>query len=218
MARKKTPPAIPDLFPVILAPDFSIEDGLRREGLWPVAGVDEAGRGPLAGPVVTAAVILDPDHVPPGLNDSKKLTAVRREALFSLILEKAVAVCVASASPAEIDRTDVLKANLAAMARAVRGLSVSPAAAIVDGRDVPPGLPCPGRAVVKGDARSISIAAASIVAKVTRDRMMAAADARFPGYGFATHAGYGTAAHLEAIRTLGPSGLHRMTFKPLKGG
>ncbi len=209
--------ASPDLFPVTLSPDFSLEDGLRREGLWPVAGVDEAGRGPLAGPVVTAAVILDPARIPPGLNDSKKLTAVRREALFDLILTQALAVSVASASPAEIDRTDVLKANLAAMAQAVRGLAIPAGAAIIDGRDVPPGLPCPGRAVVKGDARSLSIAAASIIAKVTRDRMMAAADTAFPGYGFAAHAGYGTAAHLAAIQRLGPCPLHRMTFKPLKG-
>ncbi|SIR08146.1 RNase HII [Rhizobium sp. RU20A] len=217
MARPKTEPALADLFPVVLTPDFSIEDGLRREGLWPVAGVDEAGRGPLAGPVVTAAVILDPARIPPGLNDSKRLTAVKREALFSLILDQALAVSIATASPAEIDRTDVLKANLAAMARAVRGLAVPAASAIIDGRDVPPGLPCPGRAVVKGDARSVSIAAASIVAKVTRDRMMATAEAAFIGYGFAAHAGYGTAAHLAAIKALGPCALHRMTFRPLKG-
>lgn len=203
------------LFDMPEGPDFSMESAARRRGLWPVAGTDEAGRGPLAGPVVAAAVVLDPDNIPPGLNDSKQLSAARREALFALILQSAV-VSVASSSPGRIDVIDIRKASLDAMRRAVAGLEVAPKLVLADGRDVPPGLCCAASAVVKGDARSLSIAAASIVAKVMRDRMMARADATFPGYGFAIHAGYATEVHRKAIQAIGPCRLHRMSFRPLR--
>lgn len=180
-----------------------------------VAGADEAGRGPLAGPVVAAAVILDPLNIPEGLNDSKQLSAVKREALFLLIMETAT-VSIASSGAALIDAIDIRKASLDAMRRAILGLADPCAFGLFDGRDVPPGLPCPGRALVKGDSRSVSIAAASIVAKVTRDRMMARAGAVFPAYGFEVHAGYGTRRHRTAIAQEGPCPLHRMTFRPLR--
>src|SRR5690606_27855940 len=150
---------------------------------------------------------------PAGLHDSKQLTAARREILFEIILKTAL-VSVASSSARRIDETDIRKASLDAMRRAVAGLEAAPLLVLVDGRDVPPGLACAGRAVVKGDARSLSIAAASIVAKVTRDRMMGRVDAAHPGYGFAAHVGYATAVHRRAIEALGPCRLHRMTFRP----
>lgn len=203
------------LFDMPEGPDFSMETAARRRGLWPVAGTDEAGRGPLAGPVVAAAVVLDPDNIPPGLNDSKQLSAARRESLFALILQSAF-VSVASSSSDRIDVIDIRKASLDAMRRAVAGLEVAPKLVLADGRDVPPGLCCEASAVVKGDARSLSIAAASIVAKVMRDRMMARADATFPGYGFAIHAGYATEVHRKAIQAIGPCRLHRMSFRPLR--
>ncbi|KQS80759.1 ribonuclease HII [Rhizobium sp. Leaf384] len=205
----------PLLIDIRLSPDFRMEKAARREGLWPVAGTDEAGRGPLAGPVVAAAVILDPKRIPEGLNDSKQLTAQRREALFAEILSTST-VSIASSGAGRIDGTDIRKASLDAMRRAVGGLHRRPALVLVDGRDVPPGLACEGRAVIKGDARSLSIAAASIVAKVARDRMMTRADGVFPGYGFAMHAGYATAHHRSAITLHGPCRLHRMTFRPLR--
>lgn len=215
----RTPPdsrSQADLFaPAGDGPDFSFE---RTAGAPQrlVAGADEAGRGPLAGPVVAAAVILDPDNVPPGLNDSKKLTARRRDELFELILMHAE-VSIASSGPARIDRTDILKASLDAMRRAVNALPRAPDSALIDGRDVPPGLCCQGNAVIKGDARSLSIAAASIVAKVARDRMMQRSAERFPVFGFERHAGYGTAAHRKAIAEHGPCPLHRMSFRPIRG-
>lgn len=213
---RRTPPDSPLLFdegPIV--PDFALELSARKAGHWPVAGTDEAGRGPLAGPVVAAAVILDPDNVPEGLNDSKQLSAARREALFEIIIATAT-VSIASSSAARIDTTDIRKASLDAMRRAVIGLSMPAAYVLTDGLDLPPGLPCPGKAVVKGDARSLSIAAASIVAKVTRDRMMTRAHLVFPAYGFAMHAGYGTAVHRSSIEQHGPCPLHRMSFRPLK--
>lgn len=203
------------LFDMPEGPDFSMETAARKQGLWPVAGTDEAGRGPLAGPVVAAAVVLDPDNIPPGLHDSKQLSAAKREALFTLILQSAF-VSVASSSARRIDVIDIRKASLDAMRRAVAGLEVAPKLVLADGRDVPPGLACEGRAVVKGDARSLSIAAASIVAKVMRDRMMARADTSFPGYGFAVHAGYATEVHRKAIMEIGPCRLHRMSFRPIR--
>ncbi len=196
-------------------PDFRLETEGRKSGLWPIAGTDEAGRGPLAGPVVAAAVILDPERIPEGLHDSKQLSALRREQLFALILASAD-VSIASSSARRIDDTDIRKASLDAMRRAVAGLTQAPRLVLADGRDVPPGLSCQGKAVVKGDARSLSIAAASIVAKVMRDRMMAQMDLLFPGYGFAVHAGYGTKRHRDAIDRLGPCPLHRMSFRPLR--
>ncbi|MBO0661661.1 ribonuclease HII [Jiella sp. MQZ9-1] len=196
-------------------PDFNRERQLIANGRRRVAGVDEAGRGPLAGPVTAAAVILDPDDIPDGLDDSKALKASRREALFAEILAKAW-VAVSFASPAEIDRLNIRGATLLAMRRAVAALETTPDHALIDGRDVPPGLVCEAAAVIGGDAASQSIAAASIVAKVLRDRLMRRACLAFPGYGFSQHMGYGTAAHLEAIARLGPSPLHRMSFSPLK--
>ncbi|GES42509.1 ribonuclease HII [Rhizobium dioscoreae] len=200
---------------VPLVPTFELELIARRAGHWPVAGADEAGRGPLAGPVVAAAVILDPERIPNGLNDSKQLTAARREELFVEILATAT-VSIASSSAGRIDTTDIRKASLDAMRRAICGLAVPASYVLTDGLDVPVGLACPGKAVVKGDARSFSIAAASIVAKVTRDRMMARAGVVFPAYGFAAHAGYGTAQHRAGIEEHGPCPLHRMSFRPLR--
>ena len=196
-------------------PHFHFEAALIGEGCGPVAGLDEAGRGPLAGPVVAAAVILDPDRIPDGLNDSKVLTARERARLFEDIVARAD-VAVASCSPAEIDRTDIRLASLAAMRRAFQALPNRACFALVDGRDVPSNLAWPARALVKGDARSLSIAAASIVAKVIRDRMMVRADIVYSGYGFSRHMGYATVEHRAAIARLGPCPLHRMSFRPLR--
>jgi len=216
--KRRTPPDSPGLFPDLpLVPDFSLESRAKRCGSWPVAGTDEAGRGPLAGPVVAAAVILDPKRIPEGLNDSKKLSASQREALYQVILREAT-VSIASSSPRRIDLIDIRKASLDAMRRAVAGLDQEARHVLADGRDVPPGLICAGEAVVKGDARSVSIAAASIVAKVMRDRMMVRAGLVYPDYGFEVHAGYGTDRHRSAIVTHGPCPLHRMSFRPLKAG
>ncbi|ULJ70802.1 ribonuclease HII [Rhizobium gallicum] len=214
--KPRTSPDSPLLFEEVpLVPDFKLELKARKAGHWPVAGADEAGRGPLAGPVVAAAVILDPRRIPEGLNDSKQLSAQRREQLFAQILATAT-VSIASSSSTHIDLTDIRKASLDAMRRAICGLAIPASYVLTDGLDVPPGLECPGQAVVKGDSRSVSIAAASIVAKVTRDRMMARADAVFPDYGFAAHVGYGTAQHRARIERHGPCSLHRMSFRPLK--
>lgn len=195
-------------------PDFRLEREAGAPGIL-VAGADEAGRGPLAGPVVAAAVILDPQNIPDGLDDSKKLTAEKRATLFEQIMAVAH-VAVASSAAGHIDRSDIRKASLDAMARALAALQQAPAFALIDGRDVPPGLVCPARAVVKGDARSLSIAAASIIAKVMRDRMMTRAAGQFPAFGFDRHAGYGTAAHRRAIAEHGPCPLHRMSFRPMR--
>jgi ribonuclease HII len=213
---QSTPPDSPSLFDLVPpVPDFSLELAARKAGHWPVAGTDEAGRGPLAGPVVAAAVILDPEHIPQGLNDSKQLSLKERERLFEDILATAH-VSIAASGPRHIDEKNILRASLDAMRRAIAGLSLAPAMVLADGRDVPPGLSCPGKAVIKGDARSVSIAAASIIAKVTRDRMMTRAGLVYPAYGFDAHAGYGTARHRAAIDTSGPCPLHRMTFRPLR--
>lgn len=214
--KSRTPPDSPDLFADLSAgPSFELEQLAERRGLFPVAGTDEAGRGPLAGPVVAAAVILDPRNTPPGLNDSKKLSAAQRESLFDAILATSI-VSIASSSPRHIDRRDIRKASLDAMRRAVAGLAVAPRHVLVDGRDVPPGLTVSAQALVKGDSRSLSIAAASIVAKVMRDRMMARAGLVHPAYGFEIHAGYGTERHRSAIAVHGPCPLHRMSFRPLR--
>ncbi|MEX6505665.1 ribonuclease HII [Jiella sp. M17.18] len=196
-------------------PDYSREAALLAAGARLVAGIDEAGRGPLAGPVVAAAVILDPECVPDGLNDSKKLDAAERERLFREILACA-SVGFASASALEIDRYNIRGATLLAMRRALHALGEAPCHVLIDGRDVPPLLRCPGTAVISGDALSLSIAAASIVAKVARDRMMTRACRAYAGYGFSRHMGYATAEHLEAIGRLGPSPIHRMSFRPLR--
>ena len=204
------------LFDFPVRPDFSVELRARTEGLWPVAGMDEAGRGPLAGPVVAAAVILDPARIPDGLDDSKRLTAPRREALFADIIGSAVAVAFASVAAEGIDRINILRASLEAMRRSLAALPVAPMLALADGNQVPAGLPCAGRALVKGDQRSQSIAAASIVAKVMRDRMIACCPQRNAHYGFDAHAGYATARHRAAIGAHGPiARWHRMSFAPL---
>ncbi len=195
-------------------PDISHEAMAYARGARCVIGVDEAGRGPLAGPVVVAAVRLDPERIPAGLNDSKKLTAERREELFAEILAVAD-VSVVSAPPSEILALNIRGATLAAMARAVRALPCAADCVLVDGRDVPPMLPCPGIALIGGDGRSVSIAAASIVAKVMRDRMCAIMDCDAPHFGFAGHKGYGTAAHLKALNLHGPCRHHRSAFAPV---
>ena len=160
-----------------------------------VCGVDEAGRGPLAGPVYAAAVILSPDRPIEGLNDSKKLSEKKREALYDVIIDRAEAYCIASASVEEIEQYNILGATYLAMTRAVQGLSTTPDLALIDGNRIPPQLGVSAQTVIKGDAQSESIAAASILAKVTRDRVLIEMDARYPQYGFAVHKGYGTAAH-----------------------
>jgi len=193
-----------------MACDFSIE----MKHAAPVCGVDEAGRGPLAGPVVAAAVILDPVRIPIGIDDSKKLTAPVREALFDLINANAH-VGIGIASVEEIDSLNILWAAMLAMRRAVAALPIAPGHALIDGNRCPD-LSCRSTAVIGGDALSLSIAAASIIAKVTRDRMMRDLDAAHPGYGFAGHKGYGTAAHLAALDRLGPCIIHRRSFAPIR--
>jgi ribonuclease HII len=180
-----------------------------------VAGVDEVGRGPLCGPVVTAAVILDPARPIQGLNDSKKLTEARREALFDEIQEKALAWCIARAEVHEIDRLNILHATMLAMQRAVEGLSVTPKLALIDGNRCPK-LAVPSAPVIGGDAQVPAIAAASILAKVSRDREMQALDLIYPGYGLAGHKGYPTPAHLEALQRLGATPIHRRSFAPVR--
>jgi ribonuclease HII len=197
-------------------PNFGLERTLIKTGLWPVAGVDEAGRGPLAGPVAAAAVILDPRNLPRGLNDSKLLPRHTRERLYEEILKRALCVSVAFASAAEIDAINIRQATLEAMRRALRALAAAPGYVLIDGNDPPVGIPCPGEAIVRGDGAVLSIAAASIVAKVTRDRLMTRLCALHPVYGFSQHAGYGTPRHLEAIEKHGPCPYHRLSFKPFK--
>ncbi|MDP3547541.1 MAG: ribonuclease HII [Phreatobacter sp.] len=198
-------------------PTFAVEARAIAQGFTPVAGVDEAGRGPLAGPVVAAAVILDPKAIPAGLADSKMLDEASRESLYDAISASALACAIASASAIRIDATDIRKATLHAMSRAVAALSLPARHVLVDGRDVPPlPLGITGEAIVDGDALVLSIAAASILAKVHRDRLMRHVDLAHPGYGFAIHKGYGTKAHREAIAVKGPCMHHRMSFGVLK--
>jgi len=184
----------------------------RREHL---AGVDEVGRGPLAGAVVAAAVVLNPFSKINGLQDSKKLNAKRRESLDVQIRQQAISFCIARAEVAEIDDINILQASLLAMQRAVEGLSVSPDFVLVDGNRTP-GFDCASEWLIKGDARSDVIKAASIIAKVARDKEMEALDKRYPVYGFARHKGYPTAFHLAALREHGPSPIHRMSFAPCR--
>ena len=194
-------------------PTFRRERSAIKKGLFPVAGCDEAGRGPLAGPVVAAAVILDPRRIPRGLDDSKKLTAERREALYEKICATAE-VAVAVASPSRIDDHNIRQASLWALARAVVGLPSAPRLVLVDGCDrIAVGCDC--QAIVSGDALVLSIAAASIIAKVTRDRLMAQVGLAHPGYGFERHMGYSVPEHFEALARLGPTIHHRRTFAPV---
>jgi ribonuclease HII len=192
-------------------PDFSLE--LLSPS--PVCGVDEAGRGPWAGPVSAAAVILDPNRIPAGLDDSKKLSAKARDALEIEIKASAVAWCVAMASIEEIEALNILHATGLAMRRAIEGLSVTPVHALVDG-NYKFRLPCPITTVVKGDSLSASIAAASILAKTARDRVMLEADLLYPGYGFAAHKGYHAPIHVEALRRMGPCPIHRPSWAPVR--
>ena len=199
-------------------PDFAAERALGSPLGGPVAGVDEAGRGPLAGPVVAAAVCFPGLGLPPAvrslIDDSKKLSAAGREAAYSAILE-AGTVGMGEAGVAEIDRLNILQATLLAMQRAVAALAAPPAAVLVDGNRAPD-LPCPAHPMVGGDGRSLSIAAASIVAKVTRDRIMTRLAAEYPGYGWERNAGYGVAAHRAALAALGPTPHHRRSFAPVR--
>ncbi len=213
MARSDSP----TLFDLPLKPDFSAEGRLMAKGCRAVAGTDEAGRGPIAGPVVAAAVILDPGDIPEGLDDSKRMDKRAREEAFDLILRQARAVALCSMPAQAIDASDIRKASLEAMRRAVAALSIIPDHVLADGRDVPPRLLCPATALVKGDQRSVSIAAASIIAKVMRDRMMETAGLVHPAFGFEAHAGYGTARHMKALDVHGPVGrLHRYSFAPVR--
>jgi ribonuclease HII len=193
-------------------PDFSYETATLTAGASLVVGVDEAGRGPLAGPVTACAVRLDPDRIPKGLHDSKLLTAARREALFHEITATAT-ICVAHATVEEIDTLNILRASHLAMERAVAGLSADHA--LIDGNMIPRGLGCKATAIVKGDAKCLSIAAASIVAKVTRDRIMVDLAQQHPGYGWEVNAGYPTKAHLTALLNLGVTPWHRRSFRPV---
>lgn len=179
-----------------------------------IAGVDEVGRGPWAGPVTACAVVLDPNNIPDGLNDSKKLTATKREYLF-VEINRSADVSLAHVSVEEIDQINILQASLKAMELAVAGLSKSAKFALIDGNKTPKNLSCPSETIIKGDSKSASIAAASIVAKVTRDQMMVALSQQFPGYGWETNAGYGTKQHQEGLARLGVTPHHRRSFKPI---
>jgi ribonuclease HII len=199
---------------VTARPDFSHETLLRLKGATRIAGLDEAGRGPLCGPVVAAAVVLDPERIPVGINDSKAMSRRARETLIHRLTELAD-VGVGMATPEEIDALNILRASHLAMMRALAVLSVPPDHMLIDGNLVPEGLPCAATAIVRGDALSLSIAAASIVAKVTRDRIMVDLAQHFPGYGWERNMGYPTREHLEALKTLGPTPQHRRTFAPV---
>ena len=192
-------------------PDYSIEQELHAQGFTCVCGVDEAGRGPLCGPVFAAACILPDGLYIEGLNDSKKLTEKKREKLFDIIKKEAVAYSIASADVEEINEMNILEADLLAMRRAIDGLGVKADFAIIDG-NIARDFPIPARAVVKGDSKSMSIAAASVLAKVARDRLCLELDREYPQYGIAKHKGYGTKEHMDALRKYGPSPIHRKKF------
>lgn len=193
-------------------PDFAFETECIKNGYKAVCGVDEAGRGPLAGPVCAAAVILPTDCDIDGLNDSKKLSAKKREALFDVIQQRALCYSIAYASVEEIDVHNILEATFIAMNRAIEGLKVPPDFALIDGNRTPTNIKVPSQTVIGGDAKSCSIAAASILAKVSRDRLMAEYDRKYPMYQFAKHKGYGTKLHCDLIKQYGPSEIHRMSF------
>tara|TARA_B110000003_G_scaffold236344_2_gene240966 strand:+ start:79 stop:702 length:624 start_codon:yes stop_codon:yes gene_type:complete len=195
-------------------PDFTFEASLMGQGYPLIAGVDEVGRGPLAGPVTAAAVILDPSNIPQGLNDSKKLSAKRRENLYDLILKSAT-VAVAHVSVEEIDRINILQASLLAMRNAVAALNPQPAHLLIDGNRVPDPINIPAQPIIKGDGKSLSIAAASIVAKTVRDRLMAELSLQNPGYGWEKNAGYPSKQHILALQRLGVTPHHRRSFRPV---
>jgi len=205
-----------NLFPDVEPPSLLLfEMQALRQGYARIAGIDEAGRGPLAGPVVAAAVILPNGVDLPGVNDSKKLSPGKRDELYDLIMSSAAAVGVGSSDAGLIDAINILQATLAAMKLAVSMLTISPDCLLIDGISKVP-LSIPQKTIKKGDSLSLSIAAASIIAKVTRDRLMVEYEARFPGYGFSAHKGYGCASHLAAIAELGPCPIHRKTFRGVK--
>src|SRR6202043_4074174 len=212
-ARKESAARLPLGDEEITRPTFRRERAALKRGVWPIAGCDEAGRGPLAGPVVAAAVILDPDNIPRGLDDSKRLTPERRAVLYERICARAQ-VAVALAPPARIDRDNILRASLWALARAVAALPVKPQLVFVDGRDRID-VNCDCQAVISGDAIIASIAAASIVAKVTRDCLMTRLGLHYPGYGFEHHKGYSVPEHFAALVRLGPTIHHRRSFAPV---
>ena len=193
-------------------PDYEYEKAAVSSGFNTLCGVDEAGRGPLAGPVCAAAVILPEDTVIEGLDDSKKLSEKKRERLYDEITEKAVAYCVAYGTLEEIESVNILEATFIAMNRAIDGLKVKPDFAIIDGNRVPKGIKIPCATLVKGDSKSMSVAAASILAKVTRDRLMLTYDEKYPQYNFKKHKGYGTKEHTELLNQYGPSPIHRLSF------
>ena len=195
-------------------PNYSEEIRLRLDGFDLIAGVDEVGRGPLAGPVTAAAVILDPDKIPGGLDDSKKLSAKKRQVVYTQILESSL-VAVSHVSVEEIDRINILQASLLAMTRALSMLKKQPDFALIDGNKIPTGLSFPAKALIKGDSKSYSIAAASIVAKISRDRLMEKLSALNPGYEWEKNAGYPTKKHLFALRDIGVTPHHRLSFKPV---
>lgn len=205
-----------ELFPPTAGADMLMFERLaRRQGYGVVAGIDEAGRGPLAGPVVAAAVILPPGLDIPGVTDSKQLQSRRRDELLLQIREHALSIGVGLADAATVDQHNILQATLMAMGEAVANLAIPPEFLLIDGITPIP-LPIPQRTIKKGDSLSLSVAAASIVAKVTRDRLMEEYDQRYPGYGFALHKGYGSAAHMAAVARLGPSPIHRITFRGVR--
>ncbi len=196
-------------------PDYSYENGAKAKGYINICGVDEAGRGPLAGPVCAAAVILPENCIIEGLNDSKKLTEKKREALYDIIIEKALAYGIAFGTVEEIEEVNILNATYLAMNRSIEQLHIKPDFALIDGNRIPTDIKVTAEAVVKGDSKSMSIAAASVLAKVTRDRLLLEYDKQYPEYAFAAHKGYGTKAHYEAIARYGITPIHRKSF--LKG-
>ncbi len=193
-------------------PDYEFEKAAALSGFSCICGVDEAGRGPLAGPVCAAAVILPEDAVIEGLDDSKKLTEKKRERLYDIIKQTAVAYSVAYGTLEEIETVNILEATYLAMNRAIEGLTVKPDFALIDGNRVPRGIIIPCETIVKGDSKSMSVAAASVLAKVTRDRLMLEYDKKYPEYNFKKHKGYGTKEHTELIRQYGPCEIHRLSF------
>jgi ribonuclease HII len=209
MKKKAAPPPLP----AAITPHFEFEREAMANGHRWVAGVDEVGRGPLAGPVGVAAVILNPDDLPEGLDDSKVLPEATRQSLCEIIFAKALSISIVFASVEEIDTHNIRGAALRAMARAIAALSLRPHLALIDGRDSPDGLICPARPIVGGDGLSMSIAAASIVAKTTRDALMRNLGRDFPQYGFAEHAGYATSGHRRALAASGPCPYHRRSFR-----
>ncbi|WP_371170089.1 ribonuclease HII [Aliiroseovarius sp. 2305UL8-7] len=195
-------------------PDFSFETAAHDRGFLRIAGVDEVGRGPLSGPVTAAAVVLDPSNIPEGMNDSKALSVKKREALFDLIMT-AADVSIAHATVEEIDEMNILRASHVAMVRAIEGLATAPDHVLIDGNMVPRGLTLSSETIIKGDAKSLSISAASIVAKITRDRIMVDLAQQYPGYGWETNAGYPSKSHRLALQNLGVTPHHRRSFKPV---